>query len=123
MAGRGRDGGRPRRVSVFLRQRLPALCRTGAKQQSEPGRRDIHRRLRHHRGPVLRLQPRPAQANRRDPDRIGYSRIDIAIKVSGLRFTAHLETTLAPKSCEAFRSMLPMTTKLIQARWSGEAAW
>jgi hypothetical protein len=40
-----------------------------------------------------------------------------------LRFVARLETQLAPKTCAVFESMLPLHTKVIQARWSGEAAW
>ena len=36
---------------------------------------------------------------------------------------ARLETQLAPKSCARFQSMLPLDTQIIQARWSGEAAW
>jgi Protein of unknown function (DUF3830) len=40
-----------------------------------------------------------------------------------LRFLARLETRLAPKSCAAFQSMLPLQTQIIQARWSGESAW
>jgi hypothetical protein len=36
---------------------------------------------------------------------------------------ARLETQLAPKTSAKFVSMLPLKTKLIQARWSGEAAW
>jgi hypothetical protein len=36
---------------------------------------------------------------------------------------ARLETQLAPRSCAKFQSMLPLKAKLIQARWSGEAAW
>jgi hypothetical protein len=47
----------------------------------------------------------------------------IEIVVGDLRFLARLETDRAPKSCAAFRKMLPLSTKLIQARWSGEAAW
>jgi hypothetical protein len=47
----------------------------------------------------------------------------VEIHVSGLRFLARLETQLAPKSCAKFRSMLPLKTQIIQARWSGEAAW
>ncbi|HET9780985.1 MAG TPA: DUF3830 family protein [Candidatus Dormibacteraeota bacterium] len=47
----------------------------------------------------------------------------IEIRVSGLRFLARLETQLAPKTCAAFQSMLPLRTQIIQARWSGEAAW
>ena len=40
-----------------------------------------------------------------------------------MRFLARLETQLAPKSCAKFQSMLPLKAQLIQARWSGEAAW
>src|SRR4030088_2157791 len=40
-----------------------------------------------------------------------------------MRFLARLETERAPKSCAKFRSMLPLQTKIIQARWSGESAW
>jgi hypothetical protein len=47
----------------------------------------------------------------------------VLIAVGGLRFLARLETELAPKSCEKFRSMLPLNKRIIQARWSGEAGW
>ena len=47
----------------------------------------------------------------------------VAIKVGNLRFVARLEDQAAPKTCHAFQSMLPLDTQLIQARWSGEAAW
>ena len=40
-----------------------------------------------------------------------------------MRFTARLETQLAPKTCAKFQSMLPLNSQIIQARWSGEAAW
>ena len=36
---------------------------------------------------------------------------------------ARLEAQLAPKTCSKFASMLPLQTQIIQARWSGEAAW
>jgi hypothetical protein len=49
--------------------------------------------------------------------------VNIEIKVAGMRFLARLETESAPKSCARFKSMLPLKTQLIQARWSGEAAW
>jgi Protein of unknown function (DUF3830) len=49
--------------------------------------------------------------------------MSIEISVAGFRFLARLERELAPKSCAKFESMLPLRTKLIQARWSGEAAW
>ncbi|TMC39255.1 MAG: DUF3830 family protein [Chloroflexi bacterium] len=49
--------------------------------------------------------------------------MDVEIKVGNLRFVARLETEAAPKSCHAFQNMLPLEAQLIQARWSGEAAW
>ena len=45
------------------------------------------------------------------------------ITVAGMQFTARLETKLAPRTCAKFLSMLPLKAKIIQARWSGEAAW
>jgi len=45
------------------------------------------------------------------------------IVVGKLRFRARLETELAPTSCAKFTAMLPLKTRIIQARWSGEAAW
>jgi hypothetical protein len=47
----------------------------------------------------------------------------IAIAVADLRFLARLETELAPKTCARFRTLLPLETRIIQARWSGEAGW
>lgn len=49
--------------------------------------------------------------------------MDVEIKVGNLRFVARLETEAAPKSCHAFQNMLPLEAQLVQARWSGEAAW
>ena len=49
---------------------------------------------------------------------------EIRIVVGGrLEFIARLEEEDAPKTCRAFRKLLPFQNKLIQARWSGEAAW
>jgi hypothetical protein len=45
------------------------------------------------------------------------------ISVGGMQFEATLEAERAPKTCAKFVAMLPLTTRLIQARWSGEAAW
>jgi hypothetical protein len=47
----------------------------------------------------------------------------VRIEVGGLRFEARLEMERAPKTCARFAAMLPLKTQLIQARWSGEAAW
>jgi hypothetical protein len=44
--------------------------------------------------------------------------------VSGeLRFVAQLEEKAAPDSVAAFRRLLPLESRLIHARWSGEACW
>jgi hypothetical protein len=47
----------------------------------------------------------------------------LRIVVAHLKFGARLEVERAPKTCAKFAAMLPLTTHLIQARWSGEAAW
>jgi hypothetical protein len=47
----------------------------------------------------------------------------VRITVAGLKFEARLELERAPKTCARFTTMLPLKTRLIQARWSGEAAW
>jgi Protein of unknown function (DUF3830) len=47
----------------------------------------------------------------------------IRIEVAGMLFAAELETAAAPKSSAKFASMLPLKTRIIHARWSGEACW
>src|SRR2546426_8198596 len=49
--------------------------------------------------------------------------IRLEIIVAGMRFIARLETERAPRTCARFVPMLPLKTKLVQARWSGEAGW
>lgn len=38
-------------------------------------------------------------------------------------FTARLEEQLAPNSCAAIRKLLPIRSKLVHCRWSGESTW
>ncbi len=38
-------------------------------------------------------------------------------------FVAQMEEEAAPITCAAFIKLLPFRNKIIQARWSGEAAW
>jgi Protein of unknown function (DUF3830) len=47
----------------------------------------------------------------------------LRIAVGGRKLTARLEEEKAPKTVAAFRKLLPLDGKLVQARWSGEAAW
>ena len=47
----------------------------------------------------------------------------VRIKAGPYAFTAQLLVDQAPKTCEAFRKLLPLRNKIIQPRWSGESAW
>lgn len=47
----------------------------------------------------------------------------LRIMVGSLEFVARMEETDAPTTCAAFKKLLPFHNKIIQARWSGEAAW
>jgi hypothetical protein len=47
----------------------------------------------------------------------------LRITAGPFAFTARLEEADAPKTCAAFRELLPYRQKLIHARWSGEACW
>ena len=47
----------------------------------------------------------------------------LQIKTKDLLFVAAWEEEKAPKTCAAIRKLLPFRDKLIQTRWSGEAAW
>jgi hypothetical protein len=45
------------------------------------------------------------------------------ITTGDLRFVARFEEKLAPQTVAAFRRLLPLEGKIIQARWSGQSAW
>lgn len=47
----------------------------------------------------------------------------VTIAVGPLTFVARLEEAAAPRTCAAFRTLLPLRGRILQARWSGEAAW
>jgi hypothetical protein len=47
----------------------------------------------------------------------------LEIAVGEMRFVARLEKESAPQTVAAFRKLLPLRSQIIQARWSGEAAW
>ena len=38
-------------------------------------------------------------------------------------FVARLEEQLAPNTCAAIRRLLPIRSKLVHCRWSGESTW
>jgi hypothetical protein len=43
--------------------------------------------------------------------------------VGPLIFTARWEERAAPRTCAAFRRLLPYRQRIIQTRWRGEAGW
>jgi hypothetical protein len=47
----------------------------------------------------------------------------LEIAVGDMRFAARLEEEAAPQTVAAFRRLLPIRSRVIQARWSGESAW
>jgi hypothetical protein len=47
----------------------------------------------------------------------------LRITVGDFEFGARLEEEKAPNTVVALRTLLPLESKLVQARWSGEAAW
>jgi hypothetical protein len=47
----------------------------------------------------------------------------LQISSGDFQFTARLEEESAPQTVAAFRTLLPLDSKIIQARWSGQSAW
>jgi len=47
----------------------------------------------------------------------------LEIVAGEFRFVARLEEVSAPQTVAAFRRLLPLESRIIQARWSGQAAW
>lgn len=47
----------------------------------------------------------------------------LTIEAGPFRFRARLEEEAAPKTCAAVRAILPLDSRIIHVRWSGEAAW
>ena len=46
----------------------------------------------------------------------------LTVTAGGFTFGARFETA-APATVAAFRAMMPWQSKIVQVRWSGEAAW
>jgi hypothetical protein len=47
----------------------------------------------------------------------------LRITTGEFEFTARLEAEKAPQTIAVLRGLLPLESKLVQVRWSGEAAW
>ncbi|WP_425049860.1 DUF3830 family protein [Psychromarinibacter sp. S121] len=47
----------------------------------------------------------------------------LVIKAGPYTFDAKLEEEAAPKTCAAFRKVLPYQSQIVHVRWSGEGVW
>src|ERR671936_922839 len=47
----------------------------------------------------------------------------LRITAGPFTFKARLEDKDAPKTCAAIRKLLPLSSKLVHCRWSGESTW
>jgi Protein of unknown function (DUF3830) len=47
----------------------------------------------------------------------------LRITAAGFEFGARLEEAAAPATVAAFRKLLPLESKIIHVRWSGEGGW
>jgi len=47
----------------------------------------------------------------------------LGIETGGFSFRARLEEDSAPRTVAAFRRLLPLESRIIHVRWSGEAGW
>lgn len=47
----------------------------------------------------------------------------LEITAGDLRFVARLEADAAPETVAAFRRLLPLDSRVIHCRWSGESSW
>jgi hypothetical protein len=48
---------------------------------------------------------------------------DVIITAGAFRLAAKFEESAAPKTCEAFRKLMPFNNRFVHVRWSGEAVW
>ena len=48
---------------------------------------------------------------------------DLRIIIGENEFRARFESEKSPNTCKTFKSALPFVSKIIHARWSGEAVW
>jgi hypothetical protein len=48
---------------------------------------------------------------------------DVTITIGTFSLSARFEAEAAPRTCELFRTMLPLEGRLLHVRWSGQAVW
>jgi len=48
---------------------------------------------------------------------------DAIVSLGPYRLEARFESSAAPRTCAAFRALLPFDSRVVHVRWSGEAVW
>jgi hypothetical protein len=48
---------------------------------------------------------------------------DVVLTIGEFTLTARFETDTAPRTCAAFRRLLPLDSHVLHVRWSGQAVW
>ncbi len=63
--------------------------------------------------------------SRRESRKAGKESVEhfVRIRIATLEFTACFDEEAAPRTCDAFRKLLPLRKKIIHVRWSGAAGW
>lgn len=47
----------------------------------------------------------------------------LIVSAGGFTFDARFEEAAAPKTCAAFKRLLPLSSQIVHVRWSGEGVW
>ncbi len=48
---------------------------------------------------------------------------DVVLTIGEFTLTARFEADAAPRTCAAFRRLLPLESHVLHVRWSGQAVW
>jgi hypothetical protein len=48
---------------------------------------------------------------------------DVTLTAGPFTFLGNFEEMLAPKTCAAFRAHMPLRSRIVHVRWSGEGVW
>jgi hypothetical protein len=47
----------------------------------------------------------------------------LIVSAGGFTFDARFEEAAAPKTCAAFKRLMPLSSQIVHVRWSGEGVW
>ena len=135
LAGRSRDRATLRTVPFAVpdgaRLLEPAGRGRARDARADRGAGERHQERRLDEGDAARQSHRHDERRARPRRRLGHpGRVHqevgvtmLRITAGGFSFTARLEEEDAPETVAAFRRLLPLESRIIHVRWSGEAGW